>query len=107
MQQRSRSKLYLHSYYSHRPTVVTKSTNTFKALLAVSPAGLVIFASSELVSDDELVNRSGFSRLLQQGDEIMADCGFTIDLTPLGVGLNIPPFLGSRKQMDAVEVVGT
>ena len=28
-------------------------------------------------------------------------------LTPLGVGLNIPPFLGSRQQMDAGEVVET
>ena len=39
----------------------------------------------------------------------MADRGFTIEdsLTPLGVGLNIPPFLGSRQQMDAVEVVET
>jgi len=37
----------------------------------------------------------------------MADCGFTIEdlLTPLGVGLNIPPFLGGRQQMDAAEVV--
>jgi len=37
----------------------------------------------------------------------MADRGFTIEdsLTPLGVGLNIPPFLGGRQQMDAVEVV--
>jgi len=37
----------------------------------------------------------------------MVDCGFTIDdsLPPLGVGLNNPPFLGSRQQMYAVEVV--
>ena len=89
-----------------------KSANTFKALLAVSPAGHVIFTSSLYtgsISDNELVNRSGFLGLLQPGDEIMADHGFTIEdsLTPLGVGLNIPPFLGSRKQMDAVEVVET
>ena len=37
----------------------------------------------------------------------MADHGFTIQdsLTPLGVSLNIFPSLGSRQQMDAVEVV--
>ena len=74
-----------------------ESTNTFKALLAVSPAGHVIFTSSLYtgsISDNELVNRSGFLGLLQQGDEIIADCGFTIEdsLTPLGFGLNIPPF---------------
>ena len=51
-----------------------KSTNTFKALLAVSPAGLVIFVLSLYtgsISDNELVNRSGFLGLLR--DEIMAD----------------------------------
>ena len=39
----------------------------------------------------------------------MADCGFTIQdfLTPLGVRLNIPPFLGGREQLAASEVVDT
>jgi len=43
------------------------------------------------------------------GDELMADRGFTIEdlLTPLGVRLNIPPFLGDRDQMDGNEVVET
>jgi len=54
------------------------------------------------------VNRSAFLGLLQ-GDEIMADHGFTVEdsLTPLGVGLNIPPFIGSRQQMNEVVVVET
>jgi len=85
-----------------------KSTNTFN----ISPAGHVIFASSLYtgsISDNELVTRSGFLRLLERGDEIMTDRGFTIEdsLTPLGVGLNIPPFLSGRQQMDAAEVVET
>ena len=89
-----------------------KSANTFKALLAVSPAGHVIFTSALYtgsISDYQLVSRSGFLGLLQEGDEIMADRGFTIEdlLTPLGVGLNIPPFLGKRQQMDGAEVVET
>ena len=38
----------------------------------------------------------------------MADKGFTIeDLLPLGVSLNIPPFLGSSNQMLAQDVVRT
>ena len=89
-----------------------KSTNTFKALVGISPAGHVMFVSSLYtgsISDTELVERSGFLQLLQSGDEVMADRGFTIEslLTPLGVGLNIPPFLGGRQQLDASEVVET
>ena len=61
------------------------------------------------ISDTELVERSGFLQLLQRGDEVMADRGFTIEnlLTPLGVGLNIPPFLVGRQQLDPSEVVDT
>jgi len=89
-----------------------KSTNTFKALIAISPAGHVTFVSSlytGCISDTQLVERSGFLSLLQEGDEIMADRGFTIEnlLTPLGVRLNIPPFLGERSQMEGTEVVET
>ena len=38
----------------------------------------------------------------------MADKGFTIeDVLPLGVSLNIPPFLGMADQMSAEDVVKT
>lgn len=38
----------------------------------------------------------------------MADKGFTIqDLLPVGLSLNIPPFLGSSSQMPAEDVVKT
>ena len=55
------------------------------------------------------MEQSGFLSLLKSGDEVMADCGFTIQdfLTPLGVRLNIPPFLGGREQLAASEVVDT
>ena len=89
-----------------------KSTNTFKGLVGISPAGHVMFVSSLYtgsISDTELVERSGFLNLLQSGDEVMADRGFTIEdmLTPLGVQLNIPPFLGGREQLATSEVVDT
>ena len=89
-----------------------KSTNTFKALIAISPAGHVIFVSSlytGCISDTQLVERCGFLSLLQRGDEIMADRGFTIEdlLIPLDVRLNIPPFLGEQGQMEGSEVVET
>ena len=81
-------------------------------MVAISPAGYIIFVSSLYtgsISDTELVERSGFLSLLKNGDEVMADRGFTIHelLAPLGVGLNILPFLGSRSQMDGSEVVET
>ena len=38
----------------------------------------------------------------------MADKGFTIsDILPLGVSLNIPPFLGTSTQMPPEDVVRT
>ena len=49
-----------------------------------------------------MVERSGFLKLpFEQGDSVMADKGFTIeDVLPLGVSLNIPPFLGMSDQMN-------
>ena len=46
---------------------------------------------------------------LEDGDEVMADKGFDIQdiLAPLGVKLNIPPFLSAGKQMSSVDVVNT
>lgn len=53
--------------------------------------------------------RSGFLDLpFQDNDSVMADKGFTVqDLLPLGVSLNIPPFLGSSSQMPADDVIRT
>ena len=61
------------------------------------------------ISDREIVERSGFLKLeFDNGDTVMADKGFTIkDLFPLGVTLNIPPFLGSNSQITAQDVIKT
>ena len=48
-----------------------KSANTLKGLIAISPAGHVIFVSSLYtgsIADKELVERSGFLSLLRRGD---------------------------------------
>ena len=47
----------------------------------------------------------GFLSLLRRGDELMADRGFTIEelLALLGVGLNTPPTLGHRSEMDGYQ----
>ena len=52
------------------------------------------------MSDREIVERSGILDLpFNEGDPVMADKGFTIsDILPLGVSLNIPPFLGTSTQ---------
>ena len=53
--------------------------------------------------------RSGLLELpFDESDSVMADKRFTIeDLLPLGVYLNIPPFLGKSAQMPADQVVLT
>ena len=46
------------------------------------------------ISDKELVTKSGLSKLLEPGDELMADKGFLIQdsLTPIGCSVTMPPF---------------
>ena len=88
-----------------------KNHNTFKALIGISPGG-VIFVSSLYpgsISDQQLTKKSGLIDLLEKGDSVMADRGFNIqdDLTPLGVRVNIPPFLKGKTQLEAEELVET
>ena len=61
------------------------------------------------MSDREIVERSGIPDLpFNEGDSVMADKGFTVsDILPLGVSLNIPPFLGTSTQMPPEDVVRT
>lgn len=75
-----------------------KNDNTFKGLVGISPAGAITFVSDLYaggISDKKLTQSSGILSLLDRGDSVMADRGFDIqdDLTPLGVKLNMPPFL--------------
>ena len=89
-----------------------KHHTTLKGLIGISPRGAITFISqlyTGSISDREIVARSGFLDLpFKDNDSVMADKGFTIqDLLPLGVSLNIPPFLGSYSQMLAEDVVKT
>ena len=60
------------------------------------------------MSDKEITAKSGVLRLLEDGDNLMADRGFDIsDILPAGVTLSIPPFKGSRPQLTAQEVEDT
>ena len=89
-----------------------KNHTTLKGLIAISPAGHISFISqlyTGSISDREITERSGFLDLsFEANDSAMADKGFTIqDLLPVGVSLNIPPFLGSSARMPAEDVVKT
>jgi len=89
-----------------------KNHTTLKCLIAISPAGHISFISqiyTGSIFDREITERSGFLNLpFDASDSVMADTGFTIqDLLPVGVSLNIQPFLGSYVQMPAEDVVKT
>lgn len=89
-----------------------KNHVTLKGLVGIAPSGAITFISqlySGSISDREIVERSGFLKLdFDKGDTVMADKGFTIeDLLPLGVNLNIPPFLGLYTQMTAQDFIKT
>ena len=74
-----------------------KNHNTFKALVAVTPSGAISFVSKLYyggnISDRQLTEESGLLALLESGDSVMADRGFTIAdlLYAKGITLNIPP----------------
>ena len=87
-----------------------KNHVTLKGLVGIAPSGAITFISqlyTGSISDQEIVIRSGFlSQKFENGYTVMADKGFQIaDILPLGVKLNIPPFLGANTQMSAEDVV--
>lgn len=88
-----------------------KHHNTYKALIAITPAGSLSFVSELYpgsVSDREITSRCGIlnSKFWEKGDELMADKGFTIRdlLDPLGVKLNTPIFLEDHMQFSTKQV---
>ena len=89
-----------------------KNDNTFKALIGISPDGVITFVSSLFsgsISDKCLTRHSGVLDLLEEGDSVMADRGFDIeeDLMLRGVSLNIPPFLRGKSQLSEKELIVT
>ncbi len=89
-----------------------KSHNTFKLLVGISPKGAVTFLSrlwGGNVSDKQIVKESGLLDLLEAGDSVMADKGFTIEdlLEPVNIILNMPPMRESDRQLSRKEVEQT
>ena len=87
-----------------------ENKNTVKVLIGIIPSGAIVSPTYEgSISDKKLVECSKLLDLLEVGDEIMADKGFDIQdlLAPLGVKLNIPPFLNSGTQFSRDNVLRT
>lgn len=86
-----------------------KSHTTFKSLIGIAPHGPVIFVSnlySGSISDVELTKKCGLLDLLEPGDGVMADKGFTIGklLEERNCSLIIPHFLQARGQFSTHEI---
>ena len=88
-----------------------KNHNTGKGLIGISPRGDLTFVSEMYAgntSDKQLTNDCGIMKLLEPGDEVMADRGFEIEENlPPGVSLNIPPFLGDQQQFSEEDEIKT
>ena len=85
-----------------------KSHNTAKGLVDISPNGAVTFVSElygEHCSDKTIVEDCGILELLEEGDSVMADRGFEIQvlLAKKKVYLNIPPFMRCKDQLSPEE----
>ena len=80
-----------------------KNRNTLKSLIGITPSGAVCFVSDLYggnIFDKKLTAECGILKLLESGDAIMADRGFTIeDILPAGVTLNVPPRLNESGQL--------
>ena len=86
-----------------------KKHNTIKFLIGITPVGTISFLSQcwgGRVSDKILTQQSGFFNLLEAGDTVLADRGFTIadDLAVHGVKLEIPAFTRGKAQLSQRDV---
>ncbi len=88
-----------------------KHHNTVKFLVAITPTGGICYVSKAWggrTSDRLLTDRCGFLDMIEEGDLVMADKGFTIGdlLAKKKAFLNIPPFL-RKKQFSTEEIEET
>ncbi|CAF2969402.1 unnamed protein product [Rotaria sp. Silwood2] len=90
-----------------------KNTNTVKALVGITPNGIVSYISSlygGAASDRSLLNMTGAGsliELLEAGDTIMSDRGFALDHQHSHLNLVHPPFLQDKSQLPLTKVIET
>jgi hypothetical protein len=88
------------------------SHSTTKFLIGITPSGVISLVSEGFggrVSDRQMIEKSILLDLLEEGDGVMADKGFTIAdmLEKKGCTLNIPPFRSSTSQFSSQDVIKT
>ena len=93
--------------YSHY-----KSNMTWKALIGITPNGVLSFVSDlwlGSISDQQIVLKSGLLDLLEKGDAILADKGFDMakHTAERGIELIIPPKKKKANQMLARDIILT
>ena len=86
-----------------------KKHNTVKFLIGITPCGAISFLSKcwgGRATDKCITMNSGFLRLLDPGDVVLADRGFDIgdDIALHGARLEIPAFTRGKKQLSMQEV---
>ena len=89
-----------------------KKHNTIKFLVGIAPNGMITFLSKAWggrASDQHITKTSGFIELIEPGDLILADRGFTIkeDIMMKGAFLKIPPPSSGHEQMTGKDVQET
>ena len=83
-----------------------KNHSTIKYLVAFSPTGAITFLShgwGGRVSNKEITIKSGFPSLIEHGDQILTDRGFTAGEEVASVGgiLEITSFTKGKQQLSA------
>ena len=86
-----------------------KKHNTVEFLIGITPCGAISFLSKcwgGRATDRCITQNSGFLRLIDHGDVILADRGFDIsdDLCIHGARLQIPAFTRGKNQLSLQEV---
>lgn len=89
-----------------------KKHNTIKFLVGIAPNGMITFLSKVWggrASDQHITKSSGFLDLLEPGDLILADRGFTIkeEILKRRASLQIPPSSSGHEQMTRQNVQKT
>ena len=107
------SEVFIERPYNYHARAQTysnyKKHNTVKFLIGITPCGSISFLSKcwgGRATDKHIVQNSGFLRLIEHGDVILADRGFNIaeDLGVYGASLEIPAFTRGKKQLSLREV---